>query len=131
MSMSDPIADMLTRIRNSQLAGHTNVVMPSSKIKVAVAKVLTDEGYVSAYNVNEKDGKSELALDLKYYEGKPVIESIKRVSRPGLRVYKNKDELPKVIGGLGVAIVSTSKGVMSDRAAREAGVGGEIMCYVA
>lgn len=131
MSMSDPIADMLTRIRNGQMAGHANVVMPSSKVKVAVAKVLADEGYVSAYNVNEKDGKSELALDLKYYDGKPVIESIKRVSRPGLRVYKNKDELPKVIGGLGVAIVSTSKGVMSDRAAREAGVGGEIMCYIA
>lgn len=131
MSMSDPIADMLTRIRNGQMAGHSNVVMPSSKVKVAVAKVLADEGYVNAYSVNEKDGKSELSLDLKYFEGKPVIDMIKRVSRPGLRVYKNKDELPKVIGGLGVAIVSTSKGVMSDRAARNAGVGGEIICYVA
>ncbi|WP_024850343.1 30S ribosomal protein S8 [Hydrogenovibrio kuenenii] len=131
MSMSDPIADMLTRIRNGQMAGHSNVVMPSSKVKVAVAKVLADEGFVTAYSVNEKDGKSELALDLKYFNGQPVIESIKRVSRPGLRVYKNKDELPKVIGGLGVAIVSTSKGVMSDRAARNAGVGGEIICYVA
>lgn len=131
MSMSDPIADMLTRIRNGQMAGHSNVVMPSSKVKVAVAKVLADEGYVNAYSVNEKDGKSELSLDLKYFEGKPVIDMIKRVSRPGLRVYKNKDELPKVIGGLGVAIVSTSKGVMSDRAARSAGVGGEIICYIA
>ncbi|BBN58757.1 30S ribosomal protein S8 [Hydrogenovibrio marinus] len=131
MSMSDPIADMLTRIRNGQMAGHSSVIMPSSKVKVAVAKVLADEGYVNAYSVNEKDGKSELALDLKYYDGKPVIEMIKRVSRPGLRVYKNKDELPKVIGGLGVAIVSTSKGVMSDRAARSAGVGGEIICYIA
>ncbi|MPQ77419.1 30S ribosomal protein S8 [Hydrogenovibrio sp. JE_KL2] len=131
MSMSDPIADMLTRIRNGQMAGHSSVIMPSSKVKVAVAKVLADEGYVNAYSVNEKDGKSELVLDLKYYNGKPVIEMIKRVSRPGLRVYKNKDELPKVIGGLGVAIVSTSKGVMSDRAARSAGVGGEIICYIA
>ncbi len=131
MSMSDPIADMLTRIRNGQMAGHDNVVMPSSKAKIALAKVLADEGYVSAYSINENDGKPELSVDLKYFEGQPVIEMIKRISRPGLRVYKNKNELPQVIGGLGVAIVSTSKGVMSDRAARQAGVGGEIICYVA
>lgn len=128
--MSDPIADMLTRIRNGQMAGHENVVMPSSKVKVALAKVLTDEGYVKTYSVNENNGKPELAVDLKYFEGQPVIESIKRISRPGLRVYKNKNELPQVIGGLGVAVISTSKGVMSDRAARLAGVGGEIICYV-
>ncbi|HBQ44781.1 MAG TPA: 30S ribosomal protein S8 [Thiomicrospira sp.] len=131
MSMSDPIADMLTRIRNGQMAGHENVVMPFSKIKAALAQVFVDEGYVKAFSVNDKDGKAELAVDLKYFEGQPVIEMIKRVSRPGLRVYKNKDELPQVIGGLGVAIISTSKGVMSDRAARQAGVGGEIICYVA
>lgn len=131
MSMSDPIADMLTRIRNGQMAGHENVLMPSSKVKTAVAQVLVDEGYVKSFSVNDKDGKSELAVDLKYFEGQPVIEMIKRVSRPGLRVYKNKDELPQVIGGLGVAVISTSKGVMSDRAARQAGVGGEIICYVA
>ncbi len=131
MSMSDPIADMLTRIRNGQIAGHSTVVMPASKVKVAVAKVLEDEGYVSAYSVSEKNGKSELSVDLKYFEGKPVIEMLKRVSRPGLRVYKNKNELPKVIGGLGVAVVSTSKGIMSDRNARSQGIGGEIICYIA
>ncbi|MGC9385757.1 MAG: 30S ribosomal protein S8 [Hydrogenovibrio sp.] len=131
MSMSDPIADMLTRIRNGQIAGHANVLMPSSKVKIAVAKVLADEGYVSAYSVSDKNGKSELSVDLKYFEGKPVIEMVKRVSRPGLRVYKNKNELPKVIGGLGVAVVSTSQGIMSDRDARKAGIGGEIICYVA
>ena len=131
MSMSDPIADMLTRIRNGQIAGHSNVVMPSSKVKIAVAKVLTGEGYVSSYSVSDKNGKSELSVDLKYFEGQPVIEMLKRVSRPGLRVYKNKDELPKVIGGLGVAVVSTSKGIMSDRDARKAGIGGEIICYIA
>jgi len=129
--MSDPIADMLTRIRNGQIAGHTKVVMPSSKVKIAVAKVLEDEGYVSAYSVSEKNGKSELSVDLKYFEGKPVIETLKRVSRPGLRVYKNKNELPKVIGGLGVAVISTSKGIMSDRNARSQGIGGEILCYIA
>ena len=131
MSMSDPIADMLTRIRNGQMAGHDSVVIPSSKAKVALAKVLADEGYVSAYTINENNGKPELLVDLKYFEGQPVIELIKRISRPGLRVYKNKNELPQVIGGLGVAVISTSKGVMSDRAARQAGVGGEIICYVA
>jgi small subunit ribosomal protein S8 len=129
--MSDPIADMLTRIRNGQMAGHDSVMMPSSKAKVALAKVLADEGYVSAYSINENNGKPELFVALKYFEGQPVIEMIKRVSRPGLRVYKNKNELPQVIGGLGVAVVSTSKGVMSDRAARQAGVGGEIICLVA
>jgi len=129
--MSDPIADMLTRIRNGQIAGHTKVVMPSSKVKIAVAKVLEDEGYVSAYSVSEKNGKSELSVDLKYFEGKLVIETLKRVSRPGLRVYKNKNELPKVIGGLGVAVISTSKGIMSDRNARSQGIGGEILCYIA
>lgn len=131
MSMSDPIADMLTRIRNGQMAGHKNVVMPSSKLKAAVAKLLNDEGYISAYSINDNDGKTELSVDLKYFDGKPVIDMIKRVSRPGLRVYKNKDELPKVIGGLGIAVISTSKGIMTDRAAREAGVGGEVICYVA
>lgn len=131
MSMSDPIADMLTRIRNGQLAGHAKVSMPSSKVKSAVAKVLASEGYVNAYNISDKNGIPELTVDLRYFEGKPVIEMLKRVSRPGLRVYKNKQELPKVIGGLGVAIVSTSKGIMSDRDARQAGIGGEIMCYVA
>lgn len=131
MSMSDPIADMLTRIRNGQMAGHSNVVIPSSKVKVALAKVLQDEGYVSTYSIKEINGKSELSVGLKYFEGKPVIEMIKRVSRPGLRVYKNKNELPKVIAGMGVAIVSTSQGIMSDRQARTAGVGGEIICYVA
>jgi len=131
MSMSDPIADMLTRIRNGQIAGHANVVIPSSKVKLAIAKVLSEEGFVSTYSVNEKDGKSELSVDLKYYEGKPVIDMIKRVSRPGLRVYKNKDEIPEVIGGLGIALISTSKGIMTDRDARKAGIGGEVICYVA
>ena len=131
MSMSDPIADMLTRIRNGQMAGHDSVTMPSSKAKVALATVLADEGYVAAYSIDKNNGKPELSVDLKYFEGQPVIEMIKRVSRPGLRVYKSKNELPQVIGGLGVAVVSTSRGVMSDRAARQAGVGGEIICYVA
>lgn len=131
MSMSDPIADMLTRIRNGQIAGHSSVVIPSSKVKVALAKVLKDEGYVNTYSIKEVNGKSELSVDLKYFEGKPVIEMIKRVSRPGLRVYKNKNELPQVIAGMGVAIISTSQGIMSDRQARSAGVGGEIICYVA
>ena len=131
MSMSDPIADMLTRIRNGQMAGHANVVMPSSKVKAAIAKVLETEGYISAFSINENEGKFELSVDLKYFEGKPVIEMVKRVSRPGLRVYKNKDELPKVIGGLGTAVISTSKGIMTDRDARQAGIGGEVVCYVA
>jgi len=131
MSMSDPIADMLTRIRNGQMAGHAKVVIPASKAKQAIAKVLTDEGFISTFSVNENGGKPELSVDLKYYEGKPVIEMIKRVSRPGLRVYKNKDELPNVIGGLGIALISTSNGIMTDRDARKAGIGGEVICFVA
>jgi small subunit ribosomal protein S8 len=129
--MSDPVADMLTRIRNGQMAGHTNVNMPSSKLKVALAKVLTEEGFISAFSIKEDEGKAELSVDLKYFNGKPVIDMIKRVSRPGLRVYKNKDELPNVIGGLGIAVISTSKGIMTDRDARQASVGGEVICYVA
>ena len=131
MSMSDPVADMLTRIRNGQMAGHSKVNMPSSKLKVALAKVLTAEGYISTFSIKEDEGKTELSVDLKYFDGKPVIDMIKRVSRPGLRVYKNKDELPNVIGGLGIAVISTSKGIMTDRDARQAGVGGEVICYVA
>ncbi|ROQ18799.1 30S ribosomal protein S8 [Gallaecimonas pentaromativorans] len=130
MSMQDPIADMLTRIRNGQQARKVAVIMPSSKLKVAIAETLKKEGYIAGYQVSG-DVKPELEVTLKYFEGKPVVESIQRVSRPGLRIYKKKDELPKVMGGLGVAIVSTSKGVMSDRAARKAGMGGEIICYVA
>ncbi len=130
MSMQDPIADMLTRIRNGQAANKIAVSMPSSKLKVAIANVLADEGYIESVKV--LDGvKPELEITLKYFQGKPVVESIQRVSRPGLRIYKRKDELPKVMGGLGVAVVSTSKGVMTDRAARQAGLGGEIICYVA
>jgi len=129
--MSDPIADMLTRIRNGQQAGKTSVRMPSSKLKVAIAKVLQDEGYIDAYVVREADGKAELDVALKYYADRPVIERIERVSRPGLRVYKGSDDLPKVMNGLGVAIVSTPKGVMTDRAARASRVGGEIICLVA
>jgi small subunit ribosomal protein S8 len=131
--MSDPVADMLTRIRNGQMAGHGKVNMPSSKLKVALAKVLTAEGYIAAFSIKEDEvkGKAELSVDLKYFDGNPVIDMIKRVSRPGLRVYKNKDELPNVIGGLGIAVISTSKGIMTDRDARQAGVGGEVICYVA
>lgn len=131
MSMSDPIADMLTRIRNGQQAGKTNVRMPSSKLKVAIAKVLQDEGYIDSYTVLEAAGKAELNVALKYYADRPVIERIERVSRPGLRVYKGSDDLPKVMNGLGVAIVSTPRGVMTDRAARASRVGGEIICLVA
>ena len=131
MSMSDPIADMLTRIRNGQRINAESVVMPSSTTKVAIAKVLKDEGYISDYSVAEEPGnKSNLTVELKYFEGEPVIDTIKRVSRPGLRIYKRKDELPKVLGGLGIAIVSTSKGVMTDRAARDQGCGGEVICYI-
>ena len=128
--MTDPIADMLTRIRNGQRAGKVSVSMPSSKLKASIAGVLKDEGYIADFRVQEEAGKAVMNVDLKYYEGRPVIEDLKRVSRPGLRIYKSKDELPKVHGGLGVAIVSTSKGVMSDRAARAAGEGGEVLCYV-
>ena len=131
MSMSDPIADMLTRIRNGQRAGKASVRMPSSKLKVAIAKVLQDEGYIDGYIVREEDGKAELDVALKYYADRPVIERIERVSRPGLRVYKGSDDLPKVMNGLGVAIVSTPKGLMTDRAARASRVGGEIICLVA
>jgi small subunit ribosomal protein S8 len=130
MSMTDPVADMLTRIRNGQRANKTEVRMPSSKLKESIAKVLQEEGYVAEYSVDVSGAKPELTVKLKYFQGKPVIDTIRRVSRPGLRVYKAKDELPKVIGGLGVAIVSTSKGVMSDRAARALGQGGEILCIV-
>jgi small subunit ribosomal protein S8 len=131
MSMTDPIADMLTRIRNAQMAEKAEVRMPSSKVKVSIAKVLKDEGYVAGYAVEENAGKATLAIELKYYQGEPVINMIRRVSTPGLRSYKGKDELPKVQDGLGIAIVSTSHGVMTDRAARAAGHGGEILCYVA
>ena len=130
MSMQDPIADMFTRVRIGQMAGKVSVSMPSSKVRVAIAGVLKDEGYVTSFAVSG-DVKPVLEVTLKYFEGKKVIESIERVSRPGLRIYKKKDELPKVMGGLGVAIVSTSKGVMTDRAARKAGMGGEIIGYVA
>jgi small subunit ribosomal protein S8 len=130
MSMQDPIADMFTRVRNGQMANKVSVIMPSSKVRVAIAAVLKEEGYVTDFAVSG-DVKPVLEVTLKYFEGKKVIESIERVSRPGLRIYKKKDELPKVMGGLGVAIVSTSKGVMTDRAARKAGMGGEIIGYVA
>lgn len=129
MSMQDPIADMLTRIRNGQMAKHEEVSMPSSKMKVSVAKVLEDEGYIKSFSV-EEGVQPVLTVQLKYFEGRPVIEKIERVSRPGLRIYKATQDLPKVMGGLGVAVVSTNKGVMSDRAARAANVGGEVLCYV-
>ena len=130
MSMTDPVADMLTRIRNGQSAGKINVNMPSSKLKVAIAKVLKDEGYIKDFSTETNGSHVSMSVELKYYNGKPVIEKVKRISRPGLRVYKSKDELPKVLGGLGVAIVSTSKGVMTDRAARAMGHGGEVLCTV-
>ncbi|USD37851.1 MULTISPECIES: 30S ribosomal protein S8 [Ferrimonas] len=130
MSMQDPIADMLTRIRNGQAANKVAVKMPSSKLKAAVADVLKKEGYIVDFAVSG-DVKPELEVTLKYFEGKPVVEKLERVSRPGLRIYKKKDELPKVMGGLGIAVVSTSQGVMTDRAARKLGMGGEIVCYVA
>ena len=130
MSMQDPIADMLTRIRNAQMAGKPDVTMPASKLKTAVSNVLEQEGYVAGSRVDTNDGKPNLVVELKYFEGKPVILEIDRVSRPGLRSYVGKDELPKVRAGLGVAIVSTSNGVMTDRAARAAGIGGEVLCTV-
>lgn len=131
MSMSDPIADMLTRIRNGQAAGKSSVTMPLSKKKVAIAQVLQDEGYIQEFANTEMDGKPALNVTLKYFQGAPVIDSISRVSRPGLRIYKGRDELPKVRGGLGIAIVSTSKGLMTDREARKQGHGGEVVAYVA
>lgn len=130
MSMQDPLADMLTRIRNAQMAGKASVSMPSSKLKHAVAAVLLEEGYIAGHRVEQDGAKSDLVVDLKYFQGKPVIAEIQRASRPGLRAYAGKDELPQVRAGLGVAIVSTSKGVMTDRAARSAGVGGEVLCTV-
>lgn len=130
MSMSDPIADMLTRVRNAQAAFKAEVAMPSSKGKQAIAGVLKSEGYIADFVVRESGDKPELVIALKYFEGRPVIESLKRVSRPGLRIYRGKDELPRVLGGLGVAIISTSRGVMTDRAARAAGEGGEVLCTV-
>ncbi|HET8816106.1 30S ribosomal protein S8 [Pseudidiomarina aestuarii] len=130
MSMQDPIADMFTRIRNAQGANKVAVRMPASKQKVAIAQVLKEEGYIADFSVSG-DVKAELEVTLKYFEGSPVIESIERVSRPGLRIYKKRNELPKVMGGLGVAVVSTSKGLMTDRAARKAGLGGEVIGYVA
>lgn len=131
MSMTDPIADMLTRVRNALSAGKLTVAMPSSKQKIAIANLLKEEGYVGDISVQDIDGKPVMEIALKYYEGKPVIDMIKRVSRPGLRVFKGKDDLPKVMGGLGIAVVSTSKGLMTDRAARKAGHGGEVICYLA
>jgi small subunit ribosomal protein S8 len=132
MSMSDPISDMLTRIRNAQMAEKTTVVMPSSKLKVAIAVLLKDEGYVDGFSVVKGDGgKATLEIGLKYYSGRPVIEKIQRISRPGLRIYKGSEDIPKVMNGLGIAIVSTSKGLMTDRKARANGIGGEVLCVVA
>jgi small subunit ribosomal protein S8 len=129
--MSDPISDMLTRIRNAQMAEKITVAMPSSKIKAAIAKVLQDEGYVDGFKVIDHDGKPTLEIGLKYYADRPVIEKIQRVSRPGLRVYKGSEDIPRVMNGLGIAIVSTSKGLMTDRKARADGIGGEVLCIVA
>ncbi len=131
MSMSDPIADMLTRIRNAQMVEKAVVLVPSSKVKVAIAQVLKDEGYIDGFAIKSDDGRSQLEIALKYYAGKPVIERIERVSRPGLRVYKGHGSIPQVMNGLGVAIVTTPQGVMTDRKARATGIGGEVLCYVA
>ncbi|HEY5897214.1 MAG TPA: 30S ribosomal protein S8 [Burkholderiales bacterium] len=131
MSMHDPIADMLTRIRNAQLVGHSEVTMPASRLKSAIARVLKDEGYIEDFAMRENGAKKELAIGLKYYAGRPVIERLERVSKPGLRVYKGRDDIPRVMNGLGVAIVSTSRGVMTDRKARADGLGGEVLCIVA
>jgi small subunit ribosomal protein S8 len=130
MSMTDPIADMLIRIRNAQMVGHTETVMPASKLKVSIAKVLKEEGYIEDFALRDS-GHKELAIALKYYAGKPVIERLERVSKPGLRVYKGRDDIPRIMNGLGVAILSTSRGVMTDRKARADGVGGEVLCIVA
>ena len=131
MSMQDPVADMLTRIRNGQAAGKASVRIPASKLKKAIATVLKDEGYIQDFAVADNGGKPEMTVDLKYFQGEPVIDSIQRVSRPGLRIYRGKDELPRVRGGLGIAIISTSQVLMSDRAARKAGQGGEVVAFVA
>ena len=130
MSMSDPIADMLTRIRNAQQVDKVSVTMPSSKLKVAIAAVLQDEGYIDSFQIKGEQAKPELEITLKYYAGRPVIERIERISRPGLRSYKGRHSIPSVMNGLGVAIISTSRGVMTDRKARATGVGGEVLCYV-
>jgi small subunit ribosomal protein S8 len=131
MSMSDPIADMLVRIRNAQMVGHTDVTMPASKLKASIAQVLKQEGYIEDFALRENGTKTELRIGLKYYAGRPVIERLERVSKPGLRVYKGRDDIPRVMNGLGVAILSTSRGVMTDRKARADGVGGEVLCIVA
>ena len=131
MSMSDPIADLLTRIRNAQMVAKPAVAVPSSKVKIAIAQVLKDEGYIDSFEVKTEGGKSELQITLKYYAGRPVIERIERISRPGLRVYKGRDDIPQVQNGMGVAIVTTPQGVMTDRKARATGIGGEVLCYVA
>jgi small subunit ribosomal protein S8 len=131
MSMSDPIADMLTRIRNAQMVGHTEVAMPASRLKTSIAKVLKDEGYIEDFALRENGVMKELRIALKYYAGRPVIERLERVSKPGLRVYRGRDDIPRVLNGLGVAILSTSRGVMTDRKARADGVGGEVLCIVA
>lgn len=131
MSMTDPVADLLTRIRNGQSAGKTSVSMAASKLKSSILKVLKDEGYIADFAVQDADGKPQLTVDLKYFEGRPVIDRLERVSRPGLRIYRGKDELPKVLGGMGTVIVSTPKGVMTDKAARAIGQGGEVICIVA
>ncbi len=131
MSMTDPIADMLTRIRNAQMVGHTEVIMPCSKLKVSIAQVLKDEGYIDEFAVREESAMRQLRIGLKYYAGRPVIERLERVSKPGLRVYKGCDDIPRVMNGLGVAILSTSRGVMTDRKARADGIGGEVLCIVA
>ena len=131
MSMSDPIADLLTRIRNAQMVAKAAVMVPSSKVKIAIAQVLKDEGYIDGFQIKKDAGKTELEITLKYYAGRPVIERIERVSRPGLRVYRGSDAIPQVQNGMGVAIVTTPQGVMTDRKARATGVGGEVLCYVA
>ena len=131
MSMSDPIADMLTRIRNAQMTENAVVLMPSSKVKLAIAKVLKDEGYIDGFKVSSEAIKPVLEIALKYHAGRPVIEKIERVSKPGLRIYKSKDDIPRVMNGLGIAIVFTSRGVMTDRKARATGIGGEVLCIVA
>jgi small subunit ribosomal protein S8 len=131
MSMSDPVADMLIRIRNAQLVGHTEVAMPASKLKASIAQVLKDEGYIEDFALREDGAKKELRIGLKYYAGRPVIERLERVSKPGLRVYRGRNDIPRIMNGLGVAILSTSRGVMTDRKARADGVGGEVLCIVA
>ena len=128
--MTDPISDLLTQIRNAHHAEKISLTLPGSKVKAAITKVLQDEGYIEGFETSEQDGKPKLTIKLKYYEGEPVIERIQRVSKPGLRVYKSAEELPKINGGLGIAIISTSKGIMTDRAARTAGLGGEVLCSV-